>query len=178
MKTRPFACIGLAALLSPLAQAAQVIQPGLWEVSPTKMEVAGQPMPDMQELMQQMQSMPPEQRQMVEEMLAKQGVALGNKGVRMCLTPEQVKAENIPIQNEQGGCTNEITERGAKRWVFRFTCPNGSGVGETLFNSDREFVTRIQGQNQIPGQEAEESNMEYVSRWISADCADVPPRPE
>ncbi|MGH8352595.1 MAG: DUF3617 domain-containing protein [Pseudomonas sp.] len=177
MKSRLLPTLGSAALLcSPLALA-QVVQPGLWEVSPTKLEVGGQAMPGMQAMLERLNSLPPEQRQMMEEMLARQGVALGAKGVRMCLTPEQVEADNIPLQSGQGGCTNQITERSAKRWAFRFTCPNGSGVGETLFNSDREFVTRLQGQRQRPGQAAEQSSMEYVSRWLGADCGEVPPRP-
>lgn len=177
MHNRLLATLGSAALLcSPLALA-QVVQPGLWEVSPTKMEVGNQAMPGMQAMLEQLNSLPPEQRRMMEEMLAKQGVALGGQGIRMCLTPEQVKADNIPLHSEQGGCTNQITERSAKRWRFSFTCPDGSGVGETLFHSDREFVTRLQGQYQRPGQAAEQGNMEYVSRWLGADCAGVPPRP-
>lgn len=161
-------------LLAPLAHA-QVIRPGLWEVSSNKMQVDGQQLPGMQEMLERMKSLPPEQRKMMEDMMAKQGVQVGDKGVRICLTAEQVKADNIPLQHQQGGCKNEFTERSAERWAFRFTCPEASGEGETRFISDREYVTRITGTHQRSGQAAQQSEMEYVSRWIGEDCGNVPP---
>lgn len=86
----------LALCLSPVMASALDLQPGVWEVSSHNMQVGGQAMPGMEEMLAQMQNLPPEQRQMMENMMAEQGIKLGAGGVQMCLTAEQIKAQEIP----------------------------------------------------------------------------------
>jgi hypothetical protein len=71
MKKRVLAL--MVCLAAPFAQA-QVLQPGLWELTSSNMQVDGQQMPDMQVMLAQMQMMAPEQRAAMEQMLAKQGI--------------------------------------------------------------------------------------------------------
>jgi hypothetical protein len=78
---------------------AQMLQPGLWELTTSNMQVDGKPLPDMQFMLGQLKNLPPEQRAMMEGALAKQGISVGGKGVRSCLTPEQVKTNDIPLQD-------------------------------------------------------------------------------
>lgn len=166
-------CLGLC-LLSALA-AAQSIQPGLWEISSQNMQVDGQQLPGMQTMLEQLKDMPPAQRQMMEQMMAKQGLQLGDQGVRLCMSQAQVEAEQIPLQDPQSGCSQEITERGAQLWKFRFTCPQARGEGETRFISDKEFVTRVDSTfTSDAGQQS--GSMESHARWISADCGSLQPR--
>ena len=106
MKKRVLAL--MVCLAAPLAQA-QVLQPGLWELSSSNMQVDGQQMPDLQVMLSQLQMMAPQQRAAMEQMLEKQGVTLGGKGVRICLTQEQVKNEQIPLTDPKSGCTQQIT---------------------------------------------------------------------
>lgn len=152
--------------LSPALASALDILPGVWEVSSHNMQVGGQAMPGMQEMLAQLQNLPPEQRQMMEGMLAKQGVKLGAGGVQMCLTAEQIEAQEIPLHDPRSGCSNEILERSATLWKFRFNCPDAQGEGETRFLNDKEFTTRVKGTYN-----GQPSSMESTARWIGADCA-------
>lgn len=158
----------LALSLSPLTASALDIQPGVWEVSSHNMQVGGRAMPGMQEMLAQMQNLPPEQRQMMEGMMAEQGIKLGAGGVQMCLTAEQIAAQEIPLHDPDSGCSNEILERGASVWKFRFTCPQAQGEGETHFVSDKEFTTQVKGTYN-----GQPSSMESRARWVGADCGEL-----
>lgn len=155
-----------ALCLSPTLASALDIQPGVWELSSHNMQVGGQAMPAMEEMLAQLQNLPPEQRQMMENMLAEQGIRLGAGGVQMCLTAEQIKAQDIPLHDPESGCRNEVLERSATLWKFRFTCPDAQGEGETRFVSDKEFTTQVSGTYN-----GQPSSMESRARWVGADCA-------
>ncbi|QKE65194.1 DUF3617 domain-containing protein [Aquipseudomonas campi] len=159
-------CLGLL----PALASAEQIRPGLWEFT-GNMQSDGQAMPDMQEMLGQLQNLPPEQRQMMEQMMAKQGVKLGGAGVQLCLSEAQAKARDIPLQDPESGCTHEITERGEDVWKFRFTCPDGQGEGETRFEGDTAFSTQVNG---VYG--GRQSSMHSQARWVSADCGGLLPR--
>lgn len=161
----------LSLYLLPALASALDIQPGLWEISSNNMQVGGQAVPGMEQMLEQMKNLPPEQRQMMEQMLAQQGVQLGDKGVRICMSAEQIKAQQIPLQDPESGCSNEITERSEQLWKSRFSCPNGQGEGETRFVSDKEFTSTINGT--FDGQS---SSMQSQARWVAADCGGLQPQ--
>ena len=163
-------CSMLLLCLLPVVASAEQIRPGLWEFTGT-MQSNGQAMPDMQQMLGQLQNLPPEQRQMMEQMMAQQGVKLGGSGVQLCLSEAQAKARDIPLQDPDSGCTHEITERGEDVWKFRFTCPDGQGEGETRFEGDTAFSTQVNG---VYG--GWPSSMRSQARWISADCGGLQPR--
>lgn len=163
--------LSLALCLLPALATAQDIQPGLWEISSSNMQVDGQALPDMQQMLEQMKNLPPEQRQMMEEMMAQQGVQLGDQGVRVCMSEAQIKAQDIPLQDPKSGCSHEITERSAELWKFRFSCPDGQGEGETRFLSDKAFTTQVQGTYG-----GRNSSMQSHARWIATDCGGLQPR--
>ena len=161
----------LSLCLLPALASALDIQPGLWEISSNTMQVGGQAVPGMEQMLEQMKNLPPEQRQMMEQMLAQQGVQLGDKGVRICMSEAQIKAQQIPLQDPESGCSNEVTERSAELWKFRFSCPNGKGEGETRFVSDKEFTSTVSGT--FDGQS---SSMQSQARWVTADCGTLQPQ--
>lgn len=153
------------------ALAAAEIRPGLWEFT-NQVQSGGQAMPDMQELLAQMQNMPAEQRQMMEQMLRQQGVQMGSTGgVQLCIGEASAKGQDIPLQDPNSGCTHQITERSAELWKFRFTCPNGQGEGETRFASDTAFTTSVKGVY-----DGRDSTMQSQARWLGEDCGGLPAR--
>lgn len=164
----------LLGLSSPLVQA-QMLQPGLWELTTSNMQVDGKPLPDMEFMLGQLKNLPPEQRAMMEGVLAKQGISVAGKGVRSCLTPEQVKTDDIPLQDPQSGCTQRITERNGKVWNFEFSCPKAQGKGQAQFLSDREFLTKVQGTFNASGVQ-QQGSMNTRAVWLGADCGTVKPR--
>ena len=91
--------LGLMALLSSVAHA-QSTKPGLWEIN---QKVGGNAEMDkaMAEMQQQLASMPPAQRKQMEQMMAAQGVKLGQGGgmsVQVCVTPEMAAQQEVPVQ--------------------------------------------------------------------------------
>lgn len=155
----------------PLAQA-QVLQPGLWELTSSNMQVDGQALPDLQLMLGALQqNITPEQRAMLE----KQGLTLGGKGVRVCLTPEQVKSDSIPLTDPQSGCQQQITERNGQQWKFRFSCPKAQGTGVAQFASDREFTTKVNGTFNATGVQ-QKGSMDTRAVWLGQDCGTVKPR--
>ncbi|WP_296251470.1 DUF3617 domain-containing protein [Pseudomonas sp. UBA4194] len=162
------------ALSAPLAQA-QMLQPGLWEMTTSNMQVDGKALPDMQVMLGQLKMLPPEQRAMMEGVLANQGITLGGNGIRSCLTPEQVRTNDIPLQDPKSGCTQKITERNGNVWKFQFSCPKAQGAGQAQFLSDREFLTTVSGTFNASGAQ-QKGSMNTRAVWLGNDCGTVKPR--
>lgn len=167
--------VGAVAMAMAVNAQAQMLQPGLWELTTSNMQLDGNAMPDMQQMLAQLKLLPPEQRAMMEQMLAKQGITIGGNGVQSCLTPEQVKTNDIPLQDPQSGCTQRITERNGNVWKFAFTCPKAQGSGQATFLSDREFTTNVAGTFNANGA-TQHGSMQTRAVWLGANCGAVKPR--
>jgi hypothetical protein len=165
--------LAMAAVVSlPLTAQAQMLQPGLWELTTSNMKVDDQSLPDLSLILGQLQQqLTPEQRAQLE----KQGVTMGGKGIRVCLTPEQVKSDTIPLQDPQSGCRQEVTDRTSNQWKFRFSCPKAQGSGVAKFLSDREFTTNVIGTFNATGFQ-QKGSMDTRAVWLGQDCGTVKPR--
>lgn len=108
-------------------------------------------------------------------MLEKQGVTVGGKGIRSCLTQAQVQSDSIPLQDPQSGCKQEITERSGNQWKFRFSCPKAQGTGVATFISDREFTSKVSGTFNATGIQ-QKGSMDTRAVWLGQDCGTVKPR--
>ncbi|MBB3103213.1 DUF3617 domain-containing protein [Azomonas macrocytogenes] len=161
----------LVACLSATPLQAQVIDPGLWEITSPNMEIDGWKMPSVPEILG---SLPQEQRQNMEGILRQRGVELAGQDVRVCLTREQVEANELPLQDPQSGCRQQITDRNASAWKFRFECPDTRGTGEARFISSKEFQTTIDS-TFTTGNVERSGKVETHSRWLQADCGAVKP---
>ena len=172
MKLRLLGCAMVLGVSLPLAAQAQMLQPGLWELTSSNMKVDDQNLPDLSLILGQLQQqMTPEQRAMLE----KQGVTVGGKGIRSCLTQAQVQSDSIPLQDPQSGCKQEITERSGNQWKFRFSCPKAQGTGVAKFLSDREFTTTVLGTFNATGIQ-QKGSMDTRAIWLGQDCGTVKPR--
>ncbi len=163
-----------ALLFGALPVQALEMLPGLWEFSSDNIEVDGTQMPGMAEMVEQMKGLPPEQKKMMEEMLAAQGAELGAGGVRMCLSEAQVKSRELPFQDEPG-CSQELVERTDSLWKFTFDCPDAKGKGETRLISEREVVSTIESDYQVGTQQGN-SRMQSRGKWLGKDCGSLKPR--
>jgi len=160
-----------------LAQPAK-LQPGLWEQVVTMKSSSGEMESRMAQMQQEMASMPPEQRKMVEDMMARQGVGMSgrNTTVRLCITPEQAARADMPQQ--QGDCTQEVIERSGSTVRFRFACsgkPPTSGEGEYTMTSPTAYSGRTTVLSQAGGK-PEKMEMTQTGRWVAAECGSVKPR--
>ena len=172
MNVRLLGWLMAVGLSVPVAAQAQMLQPGLWELTSSNMKVDNQNLPDLQLILSQLgNQITPAQKAALE----KQGINMGGKGIRVCLTPEQVKTDDIPLQDPQSGCKQEITERTGNQWKFRFSCPKAQGTGVATFLSDREFNASVNGTFNATGiQQA--GSMDTRAVWLGQDCGTVKPR--
>jgi len=172
MKVRLLGLAMAVGLSLPVAAQAQMLQPGLWELTTSNMKIDDQNMPDLSLILGQLQQqLTPEQRAMLE----KQGVTMGGKGIRVCLTQAQVQSDTIPLQDPQSGCKQEITDRSGNQWKFRFSCPKAQGAGVATFLSDREFTTAVNGTFNATGLQ-QKGSMNTRAVWLGQECGVVKPR--
>lgn len=168
--------LALLAALSMTAQA-QSTKPGLWEI---QNKVGGNPEVDkaMAEMQQQMASMPPAQRKMMEDMMAAQGVKMGSGGgmtVQVCITPEMAKRQEVPSQND-GDCTTTVQSRSGNTMKATFNCKNppSSGEGTYVFRGDTGYDMKMLVKT-VEGGKTVTTTMEGSGRWLGADCGKVRP---
>jgi hypothetical protein len=171
----------LLLLLSAASAFAQSTKPGLWEI---QTRVGGNPQMDqaMAQMQQQMASMPPAQRKMMEDMLAQQGVNLGmSKGggmsVKVCITPEMAARQELPTQTE-GDCKIQLGARTGNTMKMSFTCTNppSSGEGTYTFRGDTGYDMAMRVKTTHEGKPMNVT-MDGTGRWLSADCGKVRPVP-
>jgi len=159
--------------------AAQTIKPGLWEVN-TRM--GGNPEMDkaMAQMQQQMAAMPPEQRKMMQDMMAKQGVSIGAggtaNGIRYCLGKEQAE-RGEPPQDKDGRCKRDSLERSGATTRFKFSCSNppSSGSGEFTLVSDKAYTMKMVVEQSGQGR-PQRMEMQQQGKWLGADCGNLKPR--
>lgn len=184
MKTHT--CICLAALATTLAQAQPAkLQAGLWEQSMTMKSSSGEMESKMAQMQQRLASMPPDQRKMVEDMMARQGVGAGpgagpaagnGQTIRMCISAEQASRSEVPQQ--EGNCKQEMLERNGSTVRYRFSCngnPPTSGEGEYTMSSPTSYSGHATVNTQVKGK-PEKVEMTQSGKWLGADCGSLKPR--
>lgn len=184
MKTLPalITLIALSALVAPATAQLGKMQPGLWEHAMTMKSASGQMEAQMAQMQKDLASMPPDQRKMVEDMMARQGVTMGGGAsgrsttVKMCITPEQAERADVPQQ--EGNCKQEVIERSGSTVRYRFSCagnPPTSGEGEYTMASPTSYTGRTTVLTQVQGK-PEKMEMTQTGRWLAADCGSIKPR--
>ena len=167
----------LSALLA-LPASAQTTRPGLWEVTS---KLSGNP--EMEQAMAQMQkqfaSMPPEQRKMMEDMMAKQGVVMGASAngvsTKICITKEMADRKELPMQQE-GDCKNTISERTSTSAKMTYSCTNppSSGEGRITFNGDTAYTMKMRINVKEQGK-MQTIQLDGAGKFLVADCGNIKP---
>ena len=172
----------LAAALAACATVAgaQSLKPGLWEITNKMQTGSGQMEQHMAQAQQQMANMPPEQRKMVEEMMARQGVKMGTAGgggmtVKVCMTKDMVERNEMPAQ-QRGDCKTTQQSRSGNTMKMAFACTNppSSGEGQITFASPEAYNMKMAVNTTVQGK-PETVHMDGAGKWLGADCGDIKP---
>lgn len=142
------------------------IKPGLWEIQ-LKNSVDGQQMPDMNEMLAQV---PPEMRGQVQAMMAKQGAGMTEKGVKVCISPEQ--AANQQYGNDPDSqCQVAEKQQDGNVLRMKIRCSKPQGEGETTVI--RESAESWHSTTHMTVEEngaAHTVSSESKAHWLGADC--------
>jgi hypothetical protein len=170
---------GAAALAAAPAHA-QDIKAGLWEMNSKVQSNGGKMEQAMAMVQQQMASMTPEQRKMMEGMLAKQGMNVasvsGNSAVvKICVTKEMAAQSQLPMQTV-GSCaqTRGPLVGNTMRVSISCTQPNAQGEGVVTFSNSGAFTSTMRMSTLLAGK-TETASIDSSGRWLGADCGSVRP---
>ncbi|MGH8805402.1 MAG: DUF3617 domain-containing protein [Polaromonas sp.] len=160
--------------------AAQTMKPGLWEINHKMQSGSGEMEKAMANMEKQMAGMPPEQRKQMQDMLAKQGMAMGQGGaggmsVKICMTKEMAERNEMPSQ-QQGDCKTTQSPRSGNTMKFSYACtqPPSSGEGQITYVSDTAYTMKMATTATVRGK-AEKMDMDASGKWLSADCGSIKP---
>lgn len=162
--------------------AAQTMKPGLWEINNKMSSSSGAMNNEMAAMQKELASMPPDQRKMMEGMMAKQGAGMGmgasagalNTTVKVCMTPEMVERNEVATQ--QGDCKHKHAPRSGNTMKFSFVCskPPSSGEGQVNFVSPQAYTMKMTFNSTAKGK-PESMNMETSGKFLSSECGSIKP---
>jgi hypothetical protein len=158
----------------PSHAASGAMRPGLWEITSKLQPGNSQASAAMAEAQRQLAAMPPEQRKLIEGMMAKQGVgvSLGGDGsvrVTHCVTKEMAQRGDIPL-GQQGQCSTSATPAaGGVRVTFSCANPPSSGTGLVTFQGDSAYTTTMNVTSTARGK-PESMTVDAAGRWLGAQC--------
>ena len=172
--------IAAALAVAATTAGAQNLKPGLWEVTNKMQTASGQMEAQMAQAQEQMAAMPPEQRKMMEEMMAQRGVKLGAGGpgsgmsAKICLTKEMVERNEVPAQ--QGDCKTTQHARTGNTMKMSFVCTNppSNGEGQVTFVGPDAYNMKMLVNTTVQGK-PEKINMDGTGKWLGADCGSIKP---
>lgn len=166
----------LAALLSGFAaflqaQDAKDIKPGLWEIQ-HKTAVDGQELPDMNKMLEQV---PPEMRGQVQAMMAKNGAGMTDKGVTICITPEQIANQQYG-NDPKSKCQLSDMKHEGNVTHMKMQCSKPKGEGETTVTRlSPESWTSVSKMTMEENGAPHAMNSESTAKWLGSDCGEVKP---
>ncbi len=159
---------------------AQTMKPGLWEItSQMQSGSSGEMVSAMAKAQKELANMPPEQRKMMQDIMAKQGIQMGTAGgsgmsIKVCMTQEMV--ERNAVATHKSDCTNNYSPRSGNSMQFSFQCPNppSKGEGVVTFNGSDAYSVKMTNSTVVNGK-PEKIDMQSSGRWLAADCGSVKP---
>lgn len=158
--------------------AAQTLKPGLWEIRNKMTSSSGEMEKGMAEAQKELDRMPPDQRKMMQDMMAKQGVGMGagagTTSVKICMTKEMVERDDVAAQ--QGDCKHTVSPRNGNTMKFSFICtkPPSSGEGQITFVSPQAYTTKMTLDSTVNGK-PEKMKMDATGKFLSAECGNIKP---
>lgn len=174
-----FVVFAIAASAIARSAPAQELKPGLWEVTSKMSSASGELEKANARMQKDLAGMPPEQRKLMEDMMAKQGLKMGAGGpgemvAKTCITAEMIERNEIPAQ--QGKCRNTAKPRSGQTTKVSFVCtdPPSTGEGEFTVVSPEAYTSKMVVRTTAQGK-PETMNMDAYGKWLGADCGSVRP---
>lgn len=157
---------------------ATTMRPGLWEMNSKVQAGSSQTATALVEAQKQLANLPPEQRKMLQEMLARQGMgmALSGDGVKLtyCMSKEMAERRELPT-GQQGKCTSTSTPTATGMNVsFQCAEPPSSGTGQVTLQGDSAYTMRMNVTSMARGK-PDAVTVESTGRWLGADCGGKAP---
>ena len=130
-------------------------------------------------MQEQMAKMPPEQRKMMQDMMAKQGTTMsaagpGSVSSKVCLTKEMIERNEMP--GTQGDCTSTTSPRVGNTMKTSFTCAKqgSTGEGQFTFVSPEAYSVKM-SINTMSNGKSEKMDIDGSGKWLATDCGTVKP---
>ena len=174
----------LIAAAAALPAAAQTMKPGLWETASKIESGNGEMASAMAQIQKQMAAMPPEQRKVVAEMMAKHGAGTqmptmnpdGSIVTKVCMTKDMIARSQLLSQQQNGTCThkNSPIVRGVMTMSFSCTNPPSSGDARFVFQGDTGYSMTMNAKGVRNGKD-ETMTVDTSGKWLGADCGSVKP---
>jgi len=156
------------------------LTPGLWQVDNKMSGAGGQLGAAQAELQKQLAAMPPEQRKMMETMMAGQGMKVAAGGSfevsgKICMTQEMIDQHELPVQ--QGKCKTTLQSRSGNAMKMKFECtdPPASGEGQYTIVSPEAYTMKMTVRAKVEGG-AETMIIDATGKRLGADCGAVKPK--
>lgn len=172
-RARPL-LIGMLLALPLCAGAQPSMKPGLWEMT-QKPQLDPEQQAKMDKARQAMANMPPEKRQMMEQMMSQHGVQMnlgagGGITLKTCVSKEQAERHEPPV-DDKGRCKQQVSRSGnTVRSHFTCTDPASEGDGEFTFDSPEHYSSKLSIQRQ-----GRALTITGEGRWLGADCGGLQP---
>ena len=148
------------------------IKPGLWQYKVNVSSQSGRMEKAMEQAKAMMASLPPEQRAMMESMMASKGgmKSFSDQNYELCMTEQDIKQVNLPNPDEQ--CQQKLIEQSPNQYKLTLRCsgnPPMNGDGKFVIENPKKFTGKIVMTMPIEGVE-DTLTMLQQGTWISAKC--------
>ena len=176
MRTIALCAAALAAASLPAA--GQTLKPGLWEMSN---KMGGSPQMDqaMADMQKQLAAMPPAQRKQMEEMMASQGVKMGQGAggamtMQVCMTKEMAERSEMPMEKSDCKITSQSRSGNTMKMAYACANPPSTGEGTYTYHSAEAYSSKMVVRTTRQGK-TETVTMDGTGKWLKADCGNVRP---
>ena len=145
----------------------------------------------MEEMKKQLANLPPEQRKMMEDMMAQQGISLSDKGVDMasqglqitkdgttvkaCITKEEIDRGELPKISDD--CEEKVTQSSPKVIKLSYVCKGDNpmhGEGTIIFQNNKSYTGEVAYTTTIAGSQ-QTFHAVQSGKWLASDCGEIKP---
>jgi hypothetical protein len=145
----------------------------------------------MEQMKTQLANMPPEQRKMMEQMMERQGIKVGDQGldmalqnvqiskdgtiVKSCITQEDIDRGEMPKTEEN--CEQKTTQVSPTVLKTSFTCSGAHpthGEGEIVFQGNKSYTGTVAVTTEM-NKKMQTITGTQSGKWLAGDCGNVKP---